>query len=106
MIRVLIGVLGMVIILWLLGFLRTVLTGWLRSLQGFPPGGAERAAGRGPDFPREPSRAARELKKDPQCGTYLSPELSIRSRYRGEELHFCSRECEQKFFQIQSEKSA
>ena len=105
MVRLLIGFLAIWVILGLLRFLGRVLGGWFGSPQGFPPSGTESPKRPGAPFSPEPRSVPRELKRDPQCGTYVSPELSIRSQYRGEELHFCSRECEQTFFQVQSEKS-
>jgi len=98
MVRVLIGFLAILLVLSLVRFVWRMVTGWVRFLR----------AGTGPGVagPSEPRMVPRELRKDPQCGMYVSPELSIRSRYRGEELHFCSRECKEKFFQVQSEKSA
>ena len=102
MVRVLIGVLGILTVLWVLHFLRRTVAGWIGFLQG---GTGKPVWSRAAGSP-EPRPVSRELKKDPQCGTYVSPELSIRSRYGGEELHFCSRECEEKFFQVQSEKLA
>ena len=105
MVRLLIGFLAIWVILGLLRFLGRVLTGWIGSPQDFPPAGAERPSWPGEPFASESRSAPRELKKDPQCGMYVSPELSIRAQYRGEELHFCSRECEQTFFQVQSAKS-
>ena len=105
MLRLLIGFLAIWVILGLLRFLWRMLARWMGSPQGFPPWGTERPNWSGAPFRPEPRMVGRELKKDPQCGTYVSPELSIRSQYRGEELHFCSHECEQTFFQVQSEKS-
>ena len=102
MVRVLIGVLGILTVLWVLHFLRRTVAGWISFLQGETAKTVWPGAAGSP----EPRTVSRELKKDPQCGTYVSPELSIRSRYRGKELHFCSRACEEKFFQVQSEKSA
>ena len=49
---------------------------------------------------------AGELKKDPQCGTYVSAEVSLKTRYGNEELHFCSRECQQEFLRAHRETSA
>ncbi|MCH7977392.1 MAG: YHS domain-containing protein [Acidobacteria bacterium] len=46
------------------------------------------------------------MKKDPQCGTYVSTELSLKSRYHNEVLHFCSRQCQEKFLEAQASKSA
>ena len=106
MLRVLLWVLELVAILWLFRVLWRVVAEWI----GFPPGSGAAGIGQ-PPHPGHPGAAAsrlasHELKKDPQCGTYVSPELSVRARFRGEELHFCSRECEQEFFRIQSAKPA
>ncbi|HWP84949.1 MAG TPA: hypothetical protein VNN17_07155 [Terriglobia bacterium] len=38
-------------------------------------------------------RLAGELKQDPHCGTYVSPEISYKSSQGGAELHFCSAQC-------------
>ncbi len=54
----------------------------------------------------EPKVITGEMKKDPQCGTYVSTELSLKSRYHNEVLHFCSRQCQEKFLEAQASKSA
>lgn len=38
-----------------------------------------------------------ELKKDPVCGTYVSPSVSVTRRIDGELIHFCSKECRDKY---------
>ena len=38
-----------------------------------------------------------ELKKDPVCGTYVSPGASVTKRVNGELIHFCSTECRDKY---------
>src|SRR5579883_265613 len=38
-----------------------------------------------------------ELKKDPSCGTYISAATSIKEKVVGETLHFCSKECRDKY---------
>ncbi|SPF31728.1 TRASH domain protein [Candidatus Sulfopaludibacter sp. SbA4] len=38
-----------------------------------------------------------ELKKDPVCGTYVSTAASITRSVNGELLHFCSKECRDKY---------
>ncbi len=38
-----------------------------------------------------------ELKKDPSCGTYISAVTSIKETVGGETLHFCSKECRDKY---------
>ena len=51
-----------------------------------------------PATPREPPVVSGgELKKDPVCGTYVSTSLSVTSRVNGEVVHFCSKECRDKY---------
>jgi YHS domain-containing protein len=56
--------------------------------------------------PAEPRVISGEMKKDPQCGTYVSTELSLKSRQGNEVLHFCSRRCQEEFLQAHSGKRA
>jgi len=49
----------------------------------------ERAGGAPPD-------AGGEMARDPECGMFVSTELSHRLRWKGQVLHFCSQECLQK----------
>ena len=46
---------------------------------------------------KKPVQIAGELKKDPICGTYVSEAISLKTRYGKEELHFCSRKCQEEF---------
>ena len=55
---------------------------------------------------QEPKIVSGEMKKDPQCGTYVSTELSVKYRDGQEVLHFCSRECQEKFLHARSSKPA
>lgn len=48
-----------------------------------------------PTAPAEPQRG--EMARDPQCGMFVSTELSQKMRRGGETLHFCSRSCLEKF---------
>jgi len=41
--------------------------------------------------------AGGELKKDPVCGTYVSAALSVTRTVNGEMVHFCSKECRDKY---------
>ena len=53
-----------------------------------------------PPAPRESAAAAKpasELKKDPVCGAFISPELAVTERYQGQILHFCSKKCRDEF---------
>ncbi len=38
-----------------------------------------------------------ELKKDPVCGTYVSTGASVTCTVDGKVLHFCSKECRDKY---------
>lgn len=38
-----------------------------------------------------------ELKKDPVCGTYVSPGVAVTKRVGSEMLHFCSVACRDKY---------
>jgi YHS domain-containing protein len=42
-------------------------------------------------------QAGGELKKDPVCGTYVSPGASVTKSVKGELVHFCSAECRDKY---------
>ena len=44
-----------------------------------------------------PVHAGGVLKKDPVCGTYVSADSSITRTINGEVVHFCSRECSEKY---------
>ncbi len=104
--RVLILVLQAIAVLWLVRTLWRTVAGWLGVSQDPSQFATGEDPRRGAPFRAGPGMPPRELMKDPQCGTYVSPEVSIRARFQGRELHFCSRECEQTFFQTQSQKSA
>jgi YHS domain-containing protein len=41
--------------------------------------------------------AGGELKKDPVCGTYVSTSASVTRTVDGQVLHFCSKECRDKY---------
>jgi YHS domain-containing protein len=38
-----------------------------------------------------------ELKKDPVCGTYVSPATGVSRSVQGHVIYFCSKECRDKF---------
>lgn len=42
-------------------------------------------------------RAGGELKKDPVCGIYVSTAASVTRKVDGELVHFCSKECRDKY---------
>ncbi len=57
------------------------------------------------DYINPPQQAARrpsvpsggELKKDPVCGTFISPSTAVQRRVSGTVYYFCSAECRDKF---------
>lgn len=56
----------------------------------------------GANAPRQPSATnsiplTGELKKDPSCGTYISAATSIKETVAGQTVHFCSKECRDKY---------
>lgn len=86
----------------------------LSSLFGGGRSAKPRAPWGGEQFRNDPSSRGSsearvisgEMKKDPQCGTYVSTELSLKSKIGGEVLHFCSRRCQEEFLQARSSKPA
>lgn len=43
--------------------------------------------------PAAPSTRGGETFRDPVCGTYVSPEVSLSALFEGKRVHFCSQEC-------------
>lgn len=52
-----------------------------------------------PSDEEDSSLADAELIKDPQCGAYFMKQKGIEARVEGKTLHFCSRECRDKFLE-------
>jgi YHS domain-containing protein len=77
-------------ILWLL---RALVGRLLRPAQ---PLGARRAQTPAPAAPK-----AIALRRDPWCGTHVSPEISFTLEHAGQIEHFCSDECRHFFRQSQ-----
>ena len=44
-----------------------------------------------------PIHAGGELRKDPVCGTYVSPEAAIARTVKGETVYFCSNACRDRY---------
>jgi len=68
----------------------------LRELFGSKRPAASRHVQSQPAAP-PPVFAGGELKKDPVCGTYVSVGASVTRTVNGELLHFCSKECRDKY---------
>jgi YHS domain-containing protein len=83
------------LLLYLFNLIFVIFIGWilnrvLRSLFGRPlDRGGSRSAPRGGSTPVIEGQTAR----DPVCGMFVSTELSHRLTCGKETLHFCSREC-------------
>jgi YHS domain-containing protein len=54
--------------------------------------------GRGTQVQNRPEPSpSMELKKDPVCGTYVSPATGVSRSVQGHLIYFCSKECRDKF---------
>jgi YHS domain-containing protein len=83
-------------ILLLIGLLY-FLRGLLQGLFGM---GNPKAAGGRTSTNNRSGRQETQMGKmvqDPVCGTYIDARLAISNRVRGEDIYFCSSECQQKF---------
>ena len=71
---------------------------FLRSIFRSIFGAVRQASSPPPQTPRQPEViSGGELKKDPVCGTYVSEALSVTRKVNGQLLHFCSKECRDKY---------
>ena len=70
--------------------LRSILRNLFAGYRSAVPRGSRR-----PDPPPVP--AGGELKKDPVCGTYVSTAASVTRTVHGQVLHFCSKECRDRY---------
>ena len=87
MFRLIFYLLGMVVFITLIRGVIGVLARAFSSFAAPPPPQAAK-----PEIP-----LSGELKKDPECGTYISAATSIKRTVDGETYHFCSAECRDKF---------
>jgi YHS domain-containing protein len=72
------------------------LAAWLRAESGAPSTSPD-VRGRA-----EPKL----LQRDPVCGTYVSPEISVTLEEQGQIVHFCSVECREKYSGTRARASA
>jgi YHS domain-containing protein len=66
-----------------------------RLWRGAHPRGGFRPANSPADSPRQTVEG--RMARDPVCGTFVSTDLSNRLDRGGETLHFCSRECRERY---------
>ena len=73
----------------------------LRAIFGVLMKGVAEMFGGGRSTPRPPSAPpvpmGGELKKDPVCGTFVSPTSAVQKTIGAETFYFCSPECRDKF---------
>ncbi|MGD1101266.1 MAG: hypothetical protein ABSA59_04295 [Terriglobia bacterium] len=61
------------------------------------PGNRVRTSGGAPPRPPSATPHRGEMARDPVCGMFVSTELSQQLRRGADTLHFCSRECLEKY---------
>jgi len=70
-----------------------MLYGALRSFLAPRMAARARAAAKAP----QPGSAGSQMVRDPECGMFVSTELSHRLKTQGQTLHFCSEACLEKY---------
>jgi YHS domain-containing protein len=84
-------VLELIVPLLLIFFVRALLRSLFASFQSRSP------QKRTPQAPPPTTSVGGELKKDPVCGTYVAATPGLTRTINGDVLHFCSRECRDKY---------
>ncbi|MBZ5543834.1 MAG: YHS domain-containing protein [Acidobacteriia bacterium] len=89
------------LLLYLFDLIFVTIMGWIlariaQRLFGNPPAGPRAPRASAPRGSSPPAIAG-ETARDPVCGMFVSTELSHQLRRGGETLHFCSRECLERF---------
>jgi YHS domain-containing protein len=69
----------------------------LRNILGSIFGGGNSQVAARPVRPAPKASPGGELKKDPVCGTYVSPDTSVTRRIDGQLVYFCSPACRDKY---------
>lgn len=97
MLRVIFELLITVVVITVLkSIIGIVLRGFAEAMK--PGSTAQRPTAQGPrSSPSGGVPLSGELKKDPVCGTYISAASSIKEKVGGQTLHFCSKECRDKY---------
>jgi YHS domain-containing protein len=88
------AILEMIAVILIITVLRSVIG---IVMKGF--GEMFRASSSGPSAGTRPPPvpSGGELKKDPVCGTFISPTSALQKRVGGETYYFCSADCRDKF---------
>jgi YHS domain-containing protein len=80
--------------IFLVFMVRTVYSA-LRHLFAAPGPGKQRPQTKSPSAAQ--GGVGGEMVRDPECGMFVSTEVSHRLQWKGQLLHFCSEECLQKY---------
>jgi len=89
------AILYLIIVVFLITFVRMVLGLIMRTMGEMMRSEAPASpspAGRPPSAP-----ISGELKRDPVCGTFVPVSTAYRKTVKGEQYHFCSAECRDKY---------
>ena len=89
------ALLYLVIIIFLISFLRMVIGLIMRTMGdmlGSEAPVSPAPHGRPPSVP-----ISGELKRDPVCGTFVPASTTFRKTVKGEQYHFCSAECRDRY---------
>jgi YHS domain-containing protein len=80
-------------------FILPLIVFWLLRMVFKSVGDSMRAVATRQPNPRNPPGVPTggELKKDPVCGTYVSPDAAVSCTVKGQLLHFCSTACRDKY---------
>jgi YHS domain-containing protein len=89
------AILYLIIVLFLITFIRMVIGLIVRTM-------GEMMRSEAPASPSSPGRppsvsVSGELKRDPVCGTFVPASTTYRKTVNGEQYHFCSAECRDKY---------
>jgi YHS domain-containing protein len=79
----------------ILAIFTAILVGGIVSLLRLALPALAPAWGRRRSSPRGPL----PLFRDPSCGTFVSPEISVRAEWAGRVEHFCSEQCRDRYLQ-------
>ena len=80
-------------IIFLLAMARVVYSALRRLLAPGRASGPRESSANG----TERSSVGSEMVRDPECGMFVSTEVSRRLRWKGQVLHFCSQECLERY---------
>lgn len=81
---------------WVFWALITAVVAWIFK-KAFEQAGRDSRTMAGRVQPSAPATKAKELYRDPVCGTYVAEEVAYSLMQGGENLHFCSRDCMEHF---------